>query len=125
MRIEDARYFHRDGSPAESYTEIADEVSTGLLAEDTVNGITISTTFFGINCGTWDNLQIFSTIIDSGMFLGEYYYGTEKEALLGHKEWVAKVSVPVAIEVQELADFIISLQTNNPYLIAKNILDRE
>lgn len=124
MRIEDARYFHRDGTPAETYDEIIDEVSTGELAEDTINGITVETTFFGINCGTWDNLKTFSTIINGGMFLGEYYYGTEEEALLGHKKWVEKVSAPVPPEVQDLADFITKIGSDNPYIIAQHILDK-
>lgn len=123
MRLEDARYFHRDGTPAETYDEIVEEVSE--IAEDTIDGITVETTFFGINCGTWDNLKTFSTIINGGMFLGEYYYSSEEEALAGHKEWVEKVSTPVPPKVQELADFISSIGSNNPYIIAQYILERQ
>lgn len=124
MRIEDARYFHRDGSPAETYTDILEEVSNGLIADDTVNGILVATVYLGINCGTWDDIKIFSTTISSGMFQGEYYYPNETAALEGHKKWVEEVSIPIPEKVQELADFIIQLGSNNPYIIAKNILER-
>lgn len=123
--LEGGKYFHRDGTSAETYHEISDEVDAGVIAEDIIDGIAIRTYFTGYNVGTFTEPKIFTTSVSSGMYMGDYDYSTDAEAVQGHAELVAKVSVPIPCNVVQLAKEIRELATTNEYKIADYILNNK
>lgn len=121
--LEGGKYFHRDGSPAETFTEIRDEIDNGELAEDNIDGINVRTYFSGYNVGTFIEPKIFITSVTSGMHSGEYDYATEAEAAAGHARLVELVKTPIPENVVKLAQAIRELGTTNEYKIADFVLN--
>lgn len=121
--LEGGKYFHRDGSPAETFTEIRDEIDNGELAEDNIDGINVRTYFSGYNVGTFVEPKIFITSVTSGMYSGEYEYATEAEAFAGHARLVELVKTPIPENVVKLAQAIRELGTTNEYKIADFVLN--
>lgn len=121
--LEGGKYFHRDGSPAETYEEISSEVDKGEVASTVIDGVSVRTYFTGFNVGTFVEPKIFTTSISSGLHMGDYDYATEAEAVVGHEDWVNKVSIPIPDNVVQLAKEIRELATNNEYKIADYILN--
>lgn len=121
--LEGGKYFHRDGSPAETYSEVSAEVDTGEIASDVINGVTIRTYFTGFNVGSFVEPKIFVTSVSSGLHMGDYDYATEEEAVAGHADFVTKVSVPIPADVAQLAKEIRELATTNEYKIAEYVIN--
>lgn len=121
--LEGGKYFHRDGTPAETYMEVESEVNNGEIGNDVINGVNVRTYFTGYNVGTFVEPKIFTTSVSSGLHMGDYDYATEVEAQIGHADWVRKVSVPVPDNVVQLAKEIRELATTNEYKIADYILN--
>jgi hypothetical protein len=122
--LEGGKYFHRDGSPAETYSEVSDEVDEGLIAKDVINNVIIETSFTGFNVGTFVEPKIFTTSILGGLYAGDYDYATEEEAVMGHNDFVQKISVPLPVEVEQLAKEIRELATTNEYRIAEYVINK-
>lgn len=120
-----ARYFLKNGSPVESWSEIPPEDLNTNVDESIINNSVVTTVFTGFNLGTEDDPKIFETTIQGGYYDGcsERYF-TEEAALKGHALWVKKISEPVDPNVELLANIILNSSSTNPYRIAEYIISK-
>ena len=117
------RYYLKDGTPVETWSEIPENDLTTNIAEDNVNGSNIVTVFTGFNMGSDENPKIFETSIHGGYHDGyRTLYFTEDEAKTGHELCVAMVSQPIPTDVQNLAEVILESHETNPYKIAEFLI---
>lgn len=118
------RYFKRDSSPVEVWSDIPEKDFENPVAETEVNSVKIVTVFTGINLGTEEEPKIFETTIEGGMYdktIETYYH--ESEALAGHAKWVDLASQHVDSQIVILGEAIKSMNGLNPYMVAKRLIE--
>lgn len=88
-------YYHRDGSPAESFVRSHDPESPDYfrVAETEIGDVRISTVFICLDHRYGDGPPIiFETMVFGGKHDEDMdRYSTEAEALAGHERWVARI----------------------------------
>ena len=122
-----ARYYLRDSTPVETWSEIPVEDLQRYVADTKLedNGVAITTVFTGFNVGTDDDPKIFETLIHGGYHDGERLtYFTEQEALKGHDRIVSKASETLPNDVKKLGDMIASIGETNAYKLAQGLIEK-
>lgn len=121
------RYFHRDGRPAASFDEVADEWDDDKKrVELTQVGVSeVSTVFLGINHRFGDGPPlIFESMVFGGPLDQEQRrYSTEVEARVGHAELVAAASQDVPADVVALRALLAEHEFENAWKQARALYD--
>lgn len=120
-----SRYYKRDGTSVEAWSEIPTE-DLGVHVGDTMlnNTITVTTVFTGFNLGSDSEPKIFETLVHGGYYDGsrELYF-KESEAFKGHDKWVDIVSRPLPEDVDFLGNLISEAEDTNAYKIAEHLIN--